>query len=83
MQHDTRNICRDFFKFRGANRWALVALVFLPQYSIIFCSRAEADDNILSAVFIGPIVPDKAVKCSDPHLNRSRGIRPKAVRYGI
>ena len=53
------------------------------QYSITFCSRLEADSEVLPGTFMWVIVPDKAVRFHVPCLNRSREIRPKAIRDGI
>ena len=53
------------------------------QYLMTFCSRLEAAGDVISGTFVGPIVPDKSVKCRDPSLNRSQEIPPEAIRGGI
>ena len=49
------------------------------EYSIAFCSRPKAANDIISGMFVRLIVPDKAPKLRDPGLNSSREIRPKTV----
>ena len=53
------------------------------QYLITFCSRPEAAGNVISDLFVGPVVHEKCVKFHDPSLNRSREIPPEAVEDGI
>ena len=52
------------------------------QYSIAFCTRQEAANDVMSGLFVRLIVPNKIVKFRDPCLNRSREIRPKAIGDG-
>ena len=53
------------------------------QYIITFCSRTEAASDVISGVFVRPVVFDKSLKFHDPSLNRSGKILPKAVLIGI
>ena len=39
--------------------------------------------DVISGIFVGPIVPDKRVKFRDPHLNCSGEIQTKAVGGSI
>ena len=57
---------------------ALVLRAFV-QHLIAICSRPEAASDVISRIFVGPIVPDKSVKFSDPRTNHSREISPEAV----
>ena len=45
------------------------------QYVVAFCSLLEADSDVISGIFVAPIVSDKLVKFSDPCLKRSRHSR--------
>ena len=38
--------------------------------------------DVISGIFVGPLVPDKPVKSGDPRLNRSQEIPPEAA-WGI
>ena len=53
------------------------------EYLITFYSRPEAASDVISGMFVGPVVRDKSVKSHDPSLNRSREIPPEAVGGGI
>ena len=53
------------------------------QYLIAFCSQLETASHAISGKFVGPNVPDKRIKFSDPRLNCSREIIPKTVGGGI
>ena len=44
------------------------------QYLIAFCSRSEAPGDVISGMFVVPVVLDKCVKLHEPSLNRSRDI---------
>ena len=39
------------------------------QYPIAFCSRTQADSDVIPGRLVMLIVPNKAVKFCDPHLN--------------
>ena len=49
-------------------------LVWSIQFT--FCSRPEAAIVVISGMFMRQPIADRAVKCGDPWLNRSREIRP-------
>ena len=51
----------------------------LVQYLIAFCSRPEADSDVISCRIVRPIVPDKLGQFRDPRLNCSREIPPAVV----
>ena len=55
---------------------------FYPVFNYIFCSRQEAVSDVISGIFVGPVVHDKRVKFRDHRLNRSREILPDAVGGG-
>ena len=50
-------------------------LMTYVQYLIAFCSRPEADSDVISCRFVEPTVPDKCVKFGDSRSNYSRDIR--------
>ena len=45
------------------------------QYLIAFCSRLQAAYDVISGVFVRPIVPDKSIQFRDPRLEH----RPEAA----
>ena len=45
--------------------------------------RPEAAGDVISGVFMGPVVLNKCVKFNEPSFNRSRKIPPEAVGGGI
>ena len=53
------------------------------QYSVAFFRRQEEARDAIFGNFVKLIISDKIVKFGDHSLDRSRGIRPKAVVYGI
>ena len=53
------------------------------QYLIAFCSRPETASDVIPGAFVGLAIPDKAVRCLDRRLNRSREIPREAVGGGI
>ena len=53
------------------------------HYSVTFCSRLEVAGTVISSTFVRLIVRNKAVKFSDPRLNRSQAIVTKVVEYGL
>ena len=55
----------------------------LMHYLIAFCTRREPASDVISGVFLKPVVPDKRVKSRDPCLNGSLEIPPEAVVAGI
>ena len=52
-------------------------LRIVVQYLIALCSRPEAAIDVISGLFVRPILPDKNLKLGDPRLNLSREILPK------
>ena len=69
-----------FDSLSGQTRPVLCTTVV--QY-LIFCSRPEAASDVISGMFVGPIVLDECVKFHGPSLNRSNEIPPEAVGGGI
>ena len=55
----------------------------LVPYLITFCSRPEDVGDVISGMFVGPVVLHKCVKFHDPNLNGSQEIPPEAVGGGI
>ena len=53
------------------------------QYLITFCSRLEAASDVISGVFVGPIIFDISVRFRGPIIFRSREIIPEAVGSGV
>ena len=53
------------------------------QYLTVYCSQLEADSDVITDVFVGPIVLDKRVKFGDPRTNCAREIPTEAVGGGI
>ena len=53
------------------------------QYINAFCSRPEAASDVISGIFVQPIVPDKPVKFRRPRLNHSREFPPEVIGDGI
>ena len=47
------------------------------QYLIASYSRPEADSDVVSGRFVGPVVLDKCVKFGGPRLNRLVKFHPK------
>ena len=58
---------------------------FTHFYAVFNCilQPIVAASDLISGIFVGPIVPDKPVKFHDPCLNQSREIPPEAVKGSI
>ena len=53
------------------------------QYVTTFCRQPEAAGDVISGIFLGPIVLEQWVKFCDPNLNRSQEILPEVIRGSI
>ena len=53
------------------------------QYLITFCSRTEAASDVISGLFVRPVVLNTRVNFNDPSLNRSRESPSESVGSGI
>ena len=53
------------------------------QYLFESCSQLEAASEVISGLFVGPVVPDKTAIFRDPCSNHSRGIPLEAVGCGF
>ena len=52
-------------------------------YLIVFCGRPETASDVISGMFVGPIVRNIRVKFCNRRLNGSREIPPEAVGGAI
>ena len=55
---------------------------FRPFLNLDKC-RPEATADVISGIFVVPVVRDNLVRFRDPSLNASRQMSPKAVGIGI
>ena len=68
-----------FYSLVGRTRLRIICCLVLN----FILSPLEVMSDVVSCIFVGPVVPDKPVKSGDPRLNRSREIPPEATRGGI
>ena len=62
---------------------SLAARTSFMQYLIAICNRFEVASDAISGRFVRPNVPDKCVRFTNPYLDRSREIPPKAIGGSI
>ena len=60
-----------------------VGCVIFRRFSNLDKCRLEADGDVISGRFVGPVVLQKHVKLHDPSLTNSRELPPEAVGGGI
>ena len=57
--------------------WTRFTYFYAVLRWVAFCSRLDWANVVISGAFVGPIVPDNAVKFHDPDMKCSREIPPK------
>ena len=70
---------KQWLKYLTLSLAGPVLHITFVQYSTEFCSQPDAPSDVISGLFVGPVVPDNRVKFVDPRLNLSREIPPEVV----